>query len=390
VHRPSEAWPASEAGSLQEAARELRYAVMLDLARHIGAPAVAVAHHMDDQAETILLRMIRGAGARGLAAMRPRRPLCPEGDVELIRPLLFASREEIERYADARQLQYRYDRSNGDARFDRVRVRHLIMPAIRDAFGDSAVRNMAETALRLGEMVDYGIRPIVDEDLKRMTTARESRILIDLEMLSALPEGRRRLVLLRALERYLPDAPQRATIVNRAESLISARPGKQVKFRAGALWRGRESLVLVPTPIVPAAASAPIVQHGRTDTTFGRLTVESLPLSDVDLCDDRNTEVMDGGVLANPLSLGPWRPGERFQPLGLDGTKKISDLLTDAKIPTYLRQTVPVVRSGKEVAWIPGLRLAHKFRLTHTSTAAVRMTFEPAIPPAAQSSETSM
>ncbi|HLE56190.1 MAG TPA: tRNA lysidine(34) synthetase TilS, partial [Rhodothermia bacterium] len=134
-------------------------------------------------------------------------------------------------------------------------------------------------------------------------------------------------------------------------------------------------------PVSPAVpiGSTPILANGRNETAFGSLTVERVEMHPDAESGGGNVEVMDGSVLEAPLSIGPWKPGERFQPLGLSGTKKISDFLTDRKVPTYLRKSIPVVRSGEAVVWIPGLRLAHPYRLTDRSVFAVRMRFDASV-----------
>lgn len=379
VHRADQAWrDEASAQSLQEAARNLRYRVMLDAARDHNAPIVAVAHHRDDQAETMLLRLFRGTGVSGLAAMRVRRPL--SDDVTLVRPLLFASRAEIADYVSACELPFRNDRLNEDDRFDRVKVRRLVLPAVREAFGDSAVRNIADAADRVREIVDEGIGPIVEADLAGMADERSDSTHLDLRLLAELPEARRRLVLLHALQRYLPGAPRRATVIERIEDLLAAPAGKRLALEAGTVWRDRASIVLVPEPIVAAEAGLPIIPDTPNDTAYGLLTVERIGSPETVRLPkkDANVEIADARILDRPLTLGRWHPGERFRPLGLSGTKKISDFLTDAKVPTYRRQSTPVLRSGGEVVWIAGLRLAHPFRLTETTSSAVRITFEAA------------
>jgi len=377
VHRASASWRDATAGkSLQEAARDLRYDVMFDTAKSIGSETVVVAHNLDDQAETVLLRLFRGSGVESVAGMRVRRPLRRHDDVLLVRPLLFATRQEIAEYASQQGLLYRADASNLDPRFDRVRVRHTVLPAIREAFGDAAVRNLTEASMRLAEIVDHGVGPLIDSDLASLVDEHATHVRLDLEGLRALPSGRRRQALLRALHRYLPRVPHRTSVIERIEGLMDGPPGKHVRFGSSAIWRDRASLVFVPVAPAQPTESTPIIPDGRNETVFGSITVERIEMHPGAESGGGNVEVMDGSVLEAPLSIGPWQPGERFQPLGLSGTKKISDFLTDRKVPTYLRKSIPVVRSGEAVVWIPGLRLAHPYRLTDRSVFAVRMRFD--------------
>ncbi|HEX9659530.1 MAG TPA: tRNA lysidine(34) synthetase TilS [Rhodothermales bacterium] len=377
VHRASASWRDATAGkSLQEAARDLRYDVMFDTAKSTGSETVAVAHNLDDQAETVLLRFFRGSGVESVAGMRVRRPLRRHEDVVLVRPLLFATRREIAEYASQQGLHFRADASNLDPRFDRVRVRHTVLPAIREAFGDAAVRNITEVSMRLAEIVDHGVGPLIDADLEPLVDEHATHVRLDVEGLRALPSARRRPALLRALHRYLPRVPHRTSVIERIEGLMTGPPGKHVRFGSSSVWRDRSSLVFVPVAPAEPRESTPILPDGRNETAFGSITVERIEMYPGAESGGGNVEVMDGSVLEAPLSIGPWQPGERFQPLGLSGTKKISDFLTDRKVPTYLRKSIPVVRSGGAVVWIPGLRLAHPYRITDKSISAVRMRFE--------------
>lgn len=377
VHKADDGWRSEAARrSLQEAARDLRYSVMAKVARSVGSSRVTVGHHRDDQAETMLLRLIRGGGPAGVGGMAPMRPLDSSERVFLVRPLLFAARQDIEQYASWRGLAFRRDPSNLDARFDRAKVRQTILPALREAFGDAAVRNLAQSASRLREFFDDAVAPMIEADLEAMTEHCAGGVRLDLRLLNALPQSRRDLVLLSALQRYLPGAPRRSTTVERVADLIHGAPGRHLSFGDAVVWRERDHLVLASPAVPPAGDPSPIHVDKRNETAFGALTVERIHGKVDALPRDRFEEVVDCRALERPLELGPWLPGERFRPLGQSGTKKISDFLNDEKVPTRLKRTIPVLRSGGDVVWIPGFRIAHGYRITSATEDAVRLTFE--------------
>jgi len=372
--RPDAEWRAAcKEGSMQEAARDFRYAAMHQVAGSVGATYVAVGHHLDDQAETILLRLSRGAGIAGIAGMAPARPLVAGDRVELIRPMLSFSRDEILRYAETCNVEFLEDHSNQDERFDRARLRNRVMPALRDALGEAGIRNIAESGSRLRETFDETIRPLIKGDLAALADRRSYGVRLEVAGLKALDGSRRKLVLLRALEEFLDDAPLRSGILDRMEALLDAEAGKQLKFRSGSVWRDRDALVFVRRPFPEALPRENLLIGENNETAYGRLTIEILDKVVWPPPAESHNVILDGSVLDHPLTVGPAQEGERFQPLGLDGTKKLTDFLTDAKVPTFLRRVIPVVRSGGEVAWVAGIRPAHRFRLRQDSSLAVRV-----------------
>lgn len=390
VVRPPAGWPAGASGSsLQESARDFRYMTFQDLAVEGGLTKVVVAHHLDDQVETVLLRMMRGTGLRGLVGMRPRRAISEGSDVELVRPLLSISRADILKWASDRSIQFREDRSNDDPAFDRARLRREVMPSIAEAFGEAGLRNVARSAAQAQAVYDAVVAQRLCDDLAAVTRAGDSPTL-GIDALMEHTPGWRDMILLEAVRSWIPGAPERATIADKIAALATAQPGKKVIVADTVIWRGRGTITFVTDHARTSAVSVPdsstcyeLVPGKPVEIGSGTLIIDAAVtfdennLSTLADANDPFTELVDEQVLQAAVSVGPWKHGEQFQPFGMEGSKNISDFLTDQKVEPHLKSAVPVVRSGDEVVWVVGHRLAKPFRVRPNSRRVLRLRFIP-------------
>lgn len=360
-------------GSVQAAARDARYAFFGEVADAVGTPTVATAHHRDDQAETVLLNLFRGAGPVGLAGMPVRRPLAPGAGVEVIRPLLWASRDEIEAYAHEHRLEWREDASNQSSSYRRNVLRREMLPRLEAHFPGVAER-IAHAAGLLREALDHGAALAPDGLLD---TVADGERALRLDGLTRQPAAVQRTLLLEALRRWAPDAPRSSATVREVESLIDAQPGRRVEWTGLTIWRDRERLVFETAPSAEPFVAE--VQPGETVTPLGTLRIE--PLDDVPgrFASALNVEIVDVERLRFPLVLRPWQAGDAFQPFGMDGRKKISDLLTERRVPPHQRARQMVVCSESEVVWVVGHRLGASFAVGPQTQRAVRLTWTPAL-----------
>ena len=366
--------------SMQEAARNLRYAFFAELAGQEGISCVAVGHHRDDQAETVLLNLFRGSGPEGLAGMAPRRRLEEGRPYWLVRPLLEVGRPAIEAYAQAEGVRWRTDESNASIKYRRGALRSLILPQVEEHFGEGASSRIARTAALMHDYVEAAWQPALQERWEACAeeTSRGGRIKLE-PLRKAAPVWQRRLIL-EGLSCWMPDAPQSAAVAREVAGLLSSQPGRRIEFKGGTVWRERGQLTFCSArPERPLPASGKIGLGEMLQLSAGTLHLSRLRRKDVDLRagDDRQA-VMDLDRLMLPLHARPWQPGDRFQPLGMQHTKKVSDFLTDVKVPPSRRADVLVVCSGKEIVWIAGYRLAEQARVRRNSTQLAKLAFTPA------------
>lgn len=348
-------WEGRRDRSLQAEARRARYHFLDAVASQVGATKIALGHHRDDQAETVLLHLLRGSGLRGLRGMRPVR----EG--RLIRPFLGVGREEIEVYAKTHQLSFVEDPSNRDLRYLRSRIRWQLLPLLQREYNPSIVRTLTRNAALVAEDEAY-LEEVAGEAFSPLVDLQENRICMSLRSLRGVAPAIRRRILgqaMRSVARgtYLTSAHLEAVerLTSSGGSSAVTLPGGQWAWRsAGLLCLGkrggeRRSAVhqelCVPGEVVLAewgvAMEAAIIPRSAAD--FPRISPDRA--------------YIDWTQVLPPLEVRSWRPGDRFRPWGLQGSKKLQDLFVDAKVPREEREKVPVVTDQKGILWVPGFRI---------------------------------
>lgn len=368
-----------EGESLQEAARILRYEAMAECASRSRGDAVAVGHHRDDQTETLLLNLIRGAGPEGLAGMPPSRPMQAAPSVDLVRPLLEVSRADIEQFADAEGIPWREDPTNQDPAYDRAVIRSEVVPLLQKHF-PGASENIARAARLMQEYVETTVTSVLEEHWNRCYEDDQRGGRITLDSIRDLDAVWRRRVILEALDETMPEAPQSAAIAEEIEGLVTAQVGRRVEVGGGTVWRERSCLRFVPSEATETGgSSSQTVSVGEDLRLPGGVlraeVLESLPTSLK--TESSNVEYVDAERLDEPLVVRPWEPGDRLRPLGMDGTKRVSDLLTDAKVPPHGRSQTYVLSSGEQVVWVVGHRIDHEVRVRPETNRFVRLTWQP-------------
>ncbi len=362
--------------SVQAAARTLRYRYFAERAKAHQITRVAVAHHRDDQAETLLLNLFRGSGLAGLAGMPPTRPLADDVARTLVRPMLAVRRAAIEAYAETNDVPWRTDASNWSRSYRRSRVRHDLLPAIEDAF-EGATENIAAAATRIRDYLSTTQDPELIRRFDRVAGPAEGGGTLSVERLAEMSSVWRQRIILEALRRWGPEAPQRASVAAAVEELLEAQVGRRVELGGALIWRERHQLRVVAGASAPDRVSPQRLSWGEpVDLPGGTLRVERLPEAPYHL--DSGTPAVafvDANTLTDPLLVRSWQPGDRFQPLGMEGTKRISDFLTDEQVPPHARAQVLVLCSGDRIVWVVGHRLDHRMRVRPETTTVARLAY---------------
>lgn len=380
--------------SIEHAARELRYKFLFDIAIQFDAQAVAVAHHADDQVETILLHLLRGSGLEGLAGMPFRQLPNPWSDhIPLVRPLLATRREQILAYCQQAGLETLHDASNTDPAYLRNRVRLELIPLLQ-TFNP----NVKQSLLQLSEIARADLL-VLSEQVETAWLACRVEVFpgslsLERARLAALPLAIQRLLLRRAASRLRGDLMDVAfDTIERIRAFITqplprtrqdVGGGLRLELDGDKVWlvQLNASLPLTDFPQLPedsgsdSLVSIPGVVHLMDGWEL--LAEKALPMEAL----QRSAENMDGYQVwldaacldSQPLTLRPRRPGDIIHPLGLNGhSQKISDAMINAHIPSRARRRWPVLSAGERVIWLPGIALSHFARLTETSTRAVHL-----------------
>lgn len=346
--------------SPEDAARRGRYAALADLAAVIGAAAVATGHTRSDQAETALLRLLRGSGVYGLRAMAPRSPWpLPRPDAPaLLRPLLCLSRAETAAYCAALGLTLRTDAQNADPRFTRNRVRHELLPLLR-TFNpriEDALVNLADEAREIAESWAASLPPG-----RYVTDVPGNGVAVDADALRRLPSAAQIAVLREALKRAMPHGslPSRGHLVS-LQTLLHTRPGHRSDLPGGLwAWNAGHTIRIARRRFTWATRHDVLPVTVPGSTRYGPYRLHARRVSDVAACPPPTPwRAAISEAYAISLTLGPRAHGERIELTGMTGRKRVQDLLVDAKVPRDQRDDVPVVRSPRGVVWVVGHRVA--------------------------------
>jgi len=375
-----------QALSLEEAGRKARYDFFARLATKIGAKAVAVGHHADDQAETVLMHLLRGSGLAGLRGMLPISPLPGAPDILLLRPLLAVSRAAIEAYCKTYDLQPVFDATNEDTTFFRNRLRHELLPLLAGYNPQIKARLQHMAAV---VAADYAF---LDElaDEKYTAVLRESGsdwLALDRAGWLALPLSLRRAALRRAVWQLRADLRDVGFQPIEQARLVAEKDatGGQTTLPGGLVLTveyerltiaADPDVLLFDEPQIVEDTAVPLPVPGRVQLANGWV-IESELVSGMDLAHiqsnpDPWTAYVDGGD--EPLFVRGRQPGERLRPLGMSGqSAKLKVMMINRKIPARLREKWPIIDSASGLAWLVGHGIDERVKVTAVAQTIVRL-----------------
>ena len=354
--------------SLEAAGRAERRAFFTRAADHLGAGLVAVGHTRSDQAETVLLRLVRGTGTRGLGGIQPRLG-------RVIRPLIDVPREAVAQYLSEQGLASREDASNRDLRFVRNRVRHVLLPLLRDEFSPRVEEALARVADLCREDALW-LDSHATETAREVVLTTGEGLAIELEALTALPLAIRRRVLSGVAGRF---AGRRAVEFAHIERLLdlAAGPSGRVAQLPGLTavrsarrlhFKGRQGRFGSPAARAGSMDRQPLPVPGEVMLDKAGVAVEAVMSVDpeAEALRARGSSVTISAVgVKLPLAVRGWRPGDRLQPLGTSGRKKVQDVFVDCKVPRERRADWPlVVDADDRIVWVGGHVVAEDFRVS--------------------------
>lgn len=357
-------------GSLQAAARKVRIRELQSLAARIGANVVATGHNQNDQAETVLMRFLRGSGVRGLSGVHPLRKV---GNITFIRPLLGISRHDIEVYCSEHELSPRSDRSNLSQDYLRNRLRLDLIPKLLREYNPALVPTLASVSEILREEEDW-LGAQADTAYLRCCIAGTGVALSGSAVLAE-PVALARRVVRMAFEKAVGEpADLDLPHVSRVLELMGQPGSRELHLP----WGVR--VISEYGSCSFTAATDPV--SGMTEAEWPLSLTEPTSLPELNLrveprwtCDpDGPWEAsFDADRLPGPLSIRHRRPGDRIWPVGMTGSKKLQDIFVDAKVPVRLRDRVPLLASGDDVLWVIGLRLDRRYLASDGTSTSVTL-----------------
>ncbi len=369
-------------GSLEEAAREVRYSFLAEVTRGIGTSKVAVGHARDDHIETVMMHLLRGVGTAGLRGLQPRSVLQYSengGQLEVVRPLLEVTRQETLDYCQRYNLAPRSDSSNVSLSFLRNRVRLELLPMLR-----SYNPGVDKALLRLADIAGDDISFIEEQaSLLWKELAREEGdvIYLDISKMVTSPRAMQRQIFRRAVKQLRGNLKDvEANHIEAMMDFLSKPAGKKLCLPDGLTLSteyGRLVLALVQAsicPLPPLKGISNINIPGETDLPSWRVRADIIQ----EVVGDDNGLVasFDLDKVGKELTVRRRRPGDRFQPLGMSQTKKLQDFMVDSKIPRSWRDRVPLICSPKQILWVVGWRIDDRVKVTENTKEILRLQFE--------------
>jgi tRNA(Ile)-lysidine synthase len=348
--------------STQEGARRIRYELLQDVAERIGADRIALGHHAEDQAETFLMWLLRGAGTEGLAGI-------PAVRGRYIRPLIETRRVDLEDYCKKHGLTPRIDPSNFDLAYERNRVRLELIPYLTTHYQPRLVEILSHT----GQIIaDEGsvISQLTQEKFKKLVRLQKNEVRIHIPALASLPVALRRRLLRRAIQEVKGDL--RGIEFRHIESLverISEKRKVDVDLPEGvAVFQEYEYLVVSSQEARKAEPFGKIGLRvpGKTEVPPLDIEIEASVFNSgqADIVQGPDTAFLDSNKVRLPLVVRSRRDGDVFVPLGMRDFKKLQDFLVDEKVPRRERDRIPVVESGEGIVWVAGYRIDDRFKVT--------------------------
>ena len=345
-HFDTEAYAKDKGLSIEMAARELRYIWFEELRQELGFSKIAVAHHADDQIETFFINLLRGSGIHGLKAMLPQNG-------NIIRPLLWATRQEINDYALAQNLTWRNDSTNSQSVYTRNKLRNIVIPEMEKNFANA--RHAITQSINYLSSESGLYDELVNQHIKTLERYKGDAIVMAKSTFSGV-NGKQ--LLFEWIKRYGFNTSQ-------SEFIAEAMPNVGTQFYSPThrLCIEHDSLVIDTMQSKPVEA---VIEKGQNEVLEPiKLTLSTLDRNnDTTISRDPCSATLDLDKIKFPLLLRPWRHGDRFKPLGLKGSKLVSDLFYDLRLTqTEKDKSLVIEDSTGAIVWVVGHRIDDRFKV---------------------------
>lgn len=344
--------------SIEMAARELRYNYFEKIRAENHFDFIATAHHQDDLLETFFLNLSRKTGIRGLTGIK-------EKSGRIIRPLLFASRKDIENFARTNFIGFREDRTNSEVIYQRNFIRHRILPLFQ-SLNPAFSNNLSETIsnLRITEEV-YSF--FIQKEKEKVLSSGKPDVSVNVKNLLHFPFSE---VLLFEILSEFNFNPK---VISQVFQSLENHSGKQFFSKTHRLVKDREQLFITTLP----ESKNQIFYLDEDDVELFApfsLTIEKISSENFKLIKSSDVACLDKNELEFPLLIRKWQQGDYFQPLGMSGFKKISDFLIDEKVPVHQKENTWLLCSGQKVVWVMGHRIDNRFKITAQTGQIIKIT----------------
>lgn len=348
--------------SIEHAGREVRYDFLRRAAQSFGANYIATAHTLDDQAETILLNLIRGSGIRGLQGIAERKSL--GRGLTLIRPFSYFKKSELMSYAEHRNLKWREDATNSMLIYNRNKVRYVLIPLLEREFNPNIAEVLSRTsdiAKSVQKLVDSAIRDLLDNYVDYINADECKLDILKIKHYDSFIIGE---MIQNIISENFGIPPISYQKVDSICKLFTSESGKSIQIARNLIvFKDRDSLYFVrnynkENQIIRGSKIGEFLWKNRL------IKFDEVPLSEFVPMNDPRIEFFDFDKIPENITIRSWSEGDRFIPLGIKTSVKLSDFLINEKIPLHSKSNIPIVVGDDEIIWVCGLRISEKFKVT--------------------------
>ena len=351
--------------SIEEEARNSRYGYLEKIARQYGYNKICTAHHSADQAETVLMRIVKGAGISGLSGIHEARGL-------LIRPLLFFSKKEIETYVKQKKINYVEDHTNHDTAYLRNRIRHQLMPLLKKEFDPQSEKHLIQLGLIAGDIRIF-FKKQAKRLFRRVCSISHNKIVLEIKTFNRYLRSQRHAIIEFLLEEYF-DVKLKYHDYQKLFDLIDTRPsGKKLLFGDVICLKALDCIIFSGKHQLQHTDFCFQIETGRTynwEQPFLSFSSTAFPMNAVikkQFGRSREVEYIDLDKIKGSLILRNWKNGDCFRPLGMNGLKKLSDFFIDQKILLTKKKQIPIlcekIKTKEKIVWVCGQRLDDRYKV---------------------------
>jgi tRNA(Ile)-lysidine synthase len=344
--------------SIEETARNIRYEWFDTLLKENNIKWLLTAHHADDNIETVMMHFFRGTGIRGIRGILPKQK-------NIVRPLLFARRQVIEKYAAQNNVAFVTDSTNAESDYTRNYFRNELIPAIEKIYPQTSI-NILKNINRFVD-VEALYNNSIHSITKKLLEVHGSEIHIPVLKLAKVKP------LHTIIYEIIAEFNFTAAQVGEVEKLLSSESGKYITSTTHRILRNRKWLIISPLNIVDEVDHF-LIEKDETEILFigGKLDINTVTRPE-SLVTTADTAFIEAANLKYPLLLRRWKQGDYFYPLGMDKKKKLSRFFIDTKLSLTEKENVWVLESDKKIIWVVGLRIDDRFKITDCSTHIVKL-----------------
>lgn len=345
--------------SIQMAARELRYGFFEDVRQKYNCKVIATAHHADDNIETLFINLIRGTGLKGISGI-------PVKNKNIVRPLLFATRNEIFEFAKLNNIEWREDSSNKSVKYMRNKIRHNLLPLLEEIKPNSKktilrnIEHFRNTEILLNELLKEKIEKIISQ--------KDNVIFIDINELTSSNSGKT--ILYEIINPYGFNPKQ----INKIWSSINAGAGKVFYSKNYCLNKDRDKIILSLINNESNQHKYYIDEEQDWLSEPFEMSIKKVNwLEEQTITKNKNIAMLDADTIEFPLIIRHWTYGDFFNPYGMEGFKKLSDFFIDEKISKVEKEKTWLIESLNKIIWIVGQRIDDRFKITNNTKSVLIM-----------------